>query len=643
MVEEVVKGVLTEVDIGFIEDNPYNPRKYYNSDTVKALAASIESVGLLEKPEARKVGDKYQIAYGGYRLRAFRRLCKDKPDKWSAMPLYIREIDDREMALIAMHENLNRTDLKPIELARSVDNFFKAFPEEKETNLARSLNTTQSTISNYRRVLILPQDILDKIDDGRINFTMARDLLVLQGIQGYKKEYENGSYVDVAMSDLEMMNDVIYHCTESGHVYPSFPCTVEGVKKSITYTASKCLKPLKNYNDIPNAYNMENIVFDAIESGCISCDKMFLSHIGKDSFHWCTDPECWKKKNQEAKDKVAAEAKARIEREALQVLNRMPAELPAENISQEISEEEKADEGILPEDEKDLLQEEMETSEPDTKEQEEDYGGEGEEGITKSIHSRMIPPPSGSDNVPQLTPEEQEEVKQKLGTRAIAVDLKDMLSNEFTELGHLIDGDLIDGEECETCTKGFHFAFDTRRNNGIVEQGKTIKICTNMKCIGKKKGEKTREKNVDGQVAKKAEEKAVKVALEQIRSLTLNGVDILNKSIEVPGAAMVTSEAFLHLILYTLIHSHLTHEEYSTGKLSPKSWLHQELKLDEKEKWNTRWETLFPEIRKLGKPELAVLVVKCLLYYLQYHGKLINYRQFLVEPLALLGVKVGEE
>ncbi len=167
------------VALELIDDNPYNPRSHYSRNKIDELAASIETVGLLETPKARRRDGRIELAFGSLRKRAFHKLAKKDSEKWNAMPVDIELISDEQMFYFAVEENLKRADLTSIEVARGINTFLEKYSKVTEEKMAEALHMTQGNISNMRRVLRLPEGVLTKIDEGVINFTMGRELLVL--------------------------------------------------------------------------------------------------------------------------------------------------------------------------------------------------------------------------------------------------------------------------------------------------------------------------------------------------------------------------------------------------------------------------------------------------------------------------------
>jgi ParB/RepB/Spo0J family partition protein len=307
---------IERIPLHLVDDNPFNPRKTFPAGDVKELAYSIRQIGLRQIPEARKVdGDRYQLVYGSMRKRAFLSLVKEFPGEtqWAEMPIDVKEFDDKQMFNIAWHENLHRSGVSALDLARSVDSFIKEHGGT-ETEVAESLHLTQGAVANLRRVLALPEDILKKINDGRINFTMARSLLVLTGLSATLEEKAKGKDVSKYLSDIDLMKEAIDQTAVPGQTARMFDTqtnTVKGMERAIHTVASRYFKPLEKSQEDPR------LGFDAIGAGCITkCKKCLTTHPKtEEAKHWCTDSACWTTKQQEHVEKVAAEAKANMEKD----------------------------------------------------------------------------------------------------------------------------------------------------------------------------------------------------------------------------------------------------------------------------------------------------------------------------------------
>ena len=162
---EVVK-----IKMDLIRPNRHQPRLDFFDDTLKGLAESIKSNGLLQPITVRKIDDYYELIAGERRYRAC--LLNGYED----IDAIILEKTDEESANLALVENLQREDLNAIEQAMAMKHIME---HEKLTQneLAERLGYTQSTIANKLRLLKLPEYIKHGISDGSITERHARALL----------------------------------------------------------------------------------------------------------------------------------------------------------------------------------------------------------------------------------------------------------------------------------------------------------------------------------------------------------------------------------------------------------------------------------------------------------------------------------
>ena len=281
-----------------IDDNPYNPRKHYHPGKVREMAQSLQENGLLQIPEGRESDGRVQLAYGHMRLRGFSYNQRHKEaGSWAAMPVDVKDISDQDMFHLAMEENLRRTDISPLEVARCIGAFSQMFPEVTEKEIGTKHSITEAHVSNMKRVLQLPEKILEKIDEGRINFTQGRELIIL-------KKLENSE---------ELMLTAIRSIRTEGRPY-GHANTVEGMQVAVHDAVGNRCRPLDKQWE---GYRWD-ILFDTRAAGCLECDKMIRTHPTKSATaHWCLDDKCWDHHQEEHREKAAAAAKAQMEAEIL--------------------------------------------------------------------------------------------------------------------------------------------------------------------------------------------------------------------------------------------------------------------------------------------------------------------------------------
>lgn len=162
----------TWVSVELIESNPAQPRQAFDPDEIRALAESIATHGVLQPVVIRRFEDRYQLVAGERRLRAAREAGK------AEVPVHIVEVDDRQMAEVAIVENLQRKDLNPLEKAASFQRYLEQYGGTQE-ELARRLSIDRSTVANLIRLLELPPAVQDALRKGRVTQGHARALLPL--------------------------------------------------------------------------------------------------------------------------------------------------------------------------------------------------------------------------------------------------------------------------------------------------------------------------------------------------------------------------------------------------------------------------------------------------------------------------------
>ncbi|MCR4414823.1 MAG: ParB/RepB/Spo0J family partition protein, partial [Thermoguttaceae bacterium] len=109
------------VAIREIQSNPFQPRQDFDEAEIQSLADSLRAHGLLQPIVVRRKGDGYQLVAGERRLRAAAKAG------WTEVPVQIVEADDRELAELAIVENLQRKDLNPLEKAASFQRYLEQY------------------------------------------------------------------------------------------------------------------------------------------------------------------------------------------------------------------------------------------------------------------------------------------------------------------------------------------------------------------------------------------------------------------------------------------------------------------------------------------------------------------------------------
>ena len=169
IVTETPKEEIVEVPLDELRSNPYQPRKVFDKDALKELAASIREHGVFQPIIVKKSIKGYEIIAGERRCKASRLAGLD------TIPAIVRDFDDTEMMEIALLENLQREDLNPIEEAAAYVRIMEAKNLTHE-ELAKVLGKSQSYVTNMIGILRLPDDVKKMVIDGDISMTHARVL-----------------------------------------------------------------------------------------------------------------------------------------------------------------------------------------------------------------------------------------------------------------------------------------------------------------------------------------------------------------------------------------------------------------------------------------------------------------------------------
>ncbi len=160
----------TTVSLSDIVPNPNQPRVHFDDELLDELAESIKAHGVLQPLLVRKHDGKYEIIAGERRYQASLRAGLKE------VPVIVREVDDREMLELALIENLQRSDLNPIEEAKGYRQLIEANGLTQDA-LAKAVSKSRSAIANALRLLDLPGAVQDMLFEGKISAGHARAIL----------------------------------------------------------------------------------------------------------------------------------------------------------------------------------------------------------------------------------------------------------------------------------------------------------------------------------------------------------------------------------------------------------------------------------------------------------------------------------
>ncbi len=198
-----IKAELQYIPISYIKPNPYQPRRNFNKKSLEELSQSIKAYGVIQPISIREIKpDSYELIAGERRLRASQMAELEK------IPAIIVEYRDKESAIIALMENLQREDLNFIEEAEGYNNLIvdHGFTQQE---IAAKMGKSQSTIANKLRLLKLPEDIRKSLLENELTERHGRALLKLPDDNLKRKILDRAIRDDLNVSRTEALVDGI--------------------------------------------------------------------------------------------------------------------------------------------------------------------------------------------------------------------------------------------------------------------------------------------------------------------------------------------------------------------------------------------------------------------------------------------------
>ena len=188
---------ISEISIGKIVANPYQPRSSFDKEALDELADSIKTLGLIQPITVRQIEDgTFQIISGERRFRA------SQLAGLTTIPAYIRKADDQGMLEMAIVENIQRENLDSIEIALSFQRLIEECSLTQE-EMAERVGKKRATITNYLRLLKLPAEIQLAIRAGKITMGHAKALLSLDTPSKQLKICSTIIEKDLSVRDVE--------------------------------------------------------------------------------------------------------------------------------------------------------------------------------------------------------------------------------------------------------------------------------------------------------------------------------------------------------------------------------------------------------------------------------------------------------
>jgi ParB family transcriptional regulator, chromosome partitioning protein len=159
-----------EIALDLIDDNPYQTRKLFNEELLAELANSIKNSGVVQPIVVRQHEGRYVLVLGERRCRASKLAGK------TTIPAIVRKVSDQQAAEMTVVENLQRQDLNCLEQAAAFAKLSISFGLTQE-QIGQRVGLSRESVSNYMRLLKLPENVLQYLQTGQLGFSEARVLL----------------------------------------------------------------------------------------------------------------------------------------------------------------------------------------------------------------------------------------------------------------------------------------------------------------------------------------------------------------------------------------------------------------------------------------------------------------------------------
>lgn len=170
---EVGQDVIVQLNPEDIQPSDLQPRDLFDEEEMRGLVESIRKYGILQPVIVRPLTHGYMLIAGERRWRAAKQLGLKE------IPAIVRHTDGASVLEIALIENIQREDLNPIEKARGFEELITKFGLTQE-QVAKAMGKDRSSITNYLRLLDLPQEIQDNVSRGTLSMGHARAILAVQ-------------------------------------------------------------------------------------------------------------------------------------------------------------------------------------------------------------------------------------------------------------------------------------------------------------------------------------------------------------------------------------------------------------------------------------------------------------------------------
>ena len=199
-----------------IEPNPTQPRQHFDTLLLNELAASIASNGVIQPLVVRRKDDGFELVAGERRWRAA------KMAGLSEVPVVVQEIADDKVLEIALIENIQRADLNPIETAQAFSRLVRELNLSHE-EVGQRTGKERATITNFLRLLKLPEDLQQMVAEGRLTMGQGKALLGLETEDQQRQLAKKAMQLGLSVRAVEKMVQNVMSPPEPASAAPQAP------------------------------------------------------------------------------------------------------------------------------------------------------------------------------------------------------------------------------------------------------------------------------------------------------------------------------------------------------------------------------------------------------------------------------------
>jgi len=198
-------GTPREIPVSEVDRNPYQTRTRFDESLLSELAASIKATGVVQPVLVRPLPNgRFQLIAGERRWLASQMAAKE------TIPAILRHVSDEQAMEMTIVENLQRTDLNPMEQARAFDRLSREFKLTQE-QMAQRTGKDRASVANFLRLLRLPVEVQGKVEAGELSFGHARALLALENPETILKAAQKVTALSMSVRQTESYVQGILH------------------------------------------------------------------------------------------------------------------------------------------------------------------------------------------------------------------------------------------------------------------------------------------------------------------------------------------------------------------------------------------------------------------------------------------------